>query len=197
MNAHPTLTGNVQPSRTRLIPSSKLRGTASIGRENGLAVGQATRQRGRPCSRSEPRARHLRSIFTTPSGSVVTAQGVTRLLHPLVQTDMELLGVLKATAQGAAKRPTSGLEHRTLGIRLRELGGNLPLKRATIQSTFLHGEVLHTNLMLQILAEVQNMMTEKKSLSLSNFREESSSCQCTTTSYGERKETKKCVSRIL
>ena len=39
---------------------------------------------------------------------------------------------------------------------------------------------------LQILAEIQNMITEKN-VSLSNFWDESSSCQCTTTLYGERK----------
>ena len=40
---------------------------------------------------------------------------------------------------------------------------------------------------LQILAEIQNMITEKN-VSLSNFWDESSSCQCTTTLYGERKK---------
>ena len=91
-------------------------------------------------------------------------------LHTLVQTDMEIFSDLKAAAQGAARRPTRRLEHRTLGIRLRDLAGSrnsprsqrgahcvevagyLPLTAlrvkaggATIQHTSMHGEAFHSN----------------------------------------------------
>ena len=110
------MSGNVsQPARTRLISSSKLRGTASLGRGNGHAVGQATSQCGRPCSRNGPRARHPRSFFNT-SSRTARQLGDHTGSHPI-----------DPSPAGAAQRPPSRLEHRTLGIRLRELAGYLPL----------------------------------------------------------------------
>ena len=81
--------------------------------------GASPKQCGRPTSRNGPRARHRRSIFfTSPQGtpaSKMTAQGVTRFLHTHVQTDMELLSVLKAAARRAGQRRTRRLKHCTLG----------------------------------------------------------------------------------
>ena len=48
---------------------------------------------------------------------------------------------------------------------------------------------------LQILAEIQNMKSEYN-VNLSNSQDGSSSCQCTTTLSGEKKETKTCVFRL-
>ena len=48
----------------------------------------------------------------------------------------------------------------------------------------------------QTLAEILKMMIEVQ-CELEQFTgRESSSCQCTTTSYGEKKESKNCVLRI-
>ena len=93
---------------------------------------QTTRQCGRPSSRNGPREGDSSSRNARQQGDR------TRFL----QTDMELLSVLKGAPQGAAQRPTRKLKHCTLGIRLREVAGYLPLTAlgvkagaATIQQT--------------------------------------------------------------
>ena len=125
----------------------------------------------RPCSGARhcgrPRARHPRLILLThPPGthaSGVTAPGVTTVSSiPLPKRTWNSSLFLKAAAQGAAQRPTSRLEHRTLGIRLIELAGNPPADRAfgskregpRLPATApYHGEVFHTNLNTYSLSE--------------------------------------------